>query len=188
MPRPLRNDARPARGWEPLELADRRIRAVPLPVSPCERDISPLPCCPTPPRVTGCRRTQLTNGPRRLMTESPNDAVNSLNSLAGHKNSSFAPRMHVESVDKKHSAFWRHLCDEALRRESTAPGERQGTDTALLRCSRESQTTQSRHLQGTWLPTRKRLYRSRRECTIAHASSRRWGRQADDIWMRNKSE
>ena len=39
--------------------------------------------------------------------------------------------MHFESMDEKHSAFCRHLCDEALRRQSTVPGERQGTDAAL---------------------------------------------------------
>ena len=39
--------------------------------------------------------------------------------------------MLVESVDEIHSALWRDLCDEALRRQPTAPGERQGTDAAL---------------------------------------------------------
>ena len=39
--------------------------------------------------------------------------------------------MHVESRDKKHSALWRHLCGEALRRPSTAPSERQGAEAAL---------------------------------------------------------
>ena len=59
VPRPLRNDARPARGWDLVSL--------------CERDIFPLPCCPTPPgvkdvdRVKGCRRTQQTNGHQRMM-------------------------------------------------------------------------------------------------------------------------
>ena len=35
------------------------------------------------------------------------------------------------------------------------------------RCSRGCQITLSRRLQGTWTPTRKRLYHSRREYTIA---------------------
>ena len=103
-------------------------RAMPLPVSPCDRDIFSLLCCPNPPRVKGCRRTQHVNERRRMTTELSNDAVNSLNWLAGHKNSSLT---HVESRDDEHSALWPHLCDEALRRQSTALGERQGTNAAL---------------------------------------------------------
>ena len=106
-------------------------RAVPLPDSPCERDIFLLPCCPTPPIVKGCRRTQQTHGRRRLTTELANDAVNSLNCVARHKNSSLTSRMHVESMVKKHSALWRHLCGEALRRQSTARSEQVGADAAL---------------------------------------------------------
>ena len=71
-------------------------RAVPLPISPCER-----------------YRTQQTNGRRKLTAELANDAANSLNWLA------------AESMDKKHSALWRHLCDE------TFDVSRQGTDAAL---------------------------------------------------------
>ena len=63
-------------------------RAAPPPVSPYERDISALLCCPTPPCVKGCRRTQQTSGRVRLATELANDAVNSLHWLAGHKDSS----------------------------------------------------------------------------------------------------
>ena len=71
------------------------------------------------------------NGRRRLTTGSASDAVNSLNWLARHKKSSLTPRVRAESMDKKHSVLWRHLCDEALRRQSTAPGERQGADAVL---------------------------------------------------------
>ena len=50
------------------------------------------------------------------------------------------------------------------------------------RCSWGCQITLSRRLQGTWLPTRKRMYHSRRECTLAHTSSTWWcGRQAEEI-------
>ena len=73
-------------------------RAGPLPVSPYERDIFHLPCCPTTSRVKCYLRTQQTNGRMRLTSELVNDAQ----------------RMHVESLDKKHSALLRHLCDEAL--------------------------------------------------------------------------
>ena len=59
----------------------------------------------------------------RLATGLANDAENSLNWLAGHKDST--------GIHKKHSALWRHLCDEGLRRQSTAPCERQGTDVAV---------------------------------------------------------
>ena len=48
VPRSLRNGAEPARGGDPLELETTGSRAAPLPVSLCERDIFPLPCCPTP--------------------------------------------------------------------------------------------------------------------------------------------
>ena len=106
-------------------------RTVPLPVSPCERDTFPLPCCPNPPCVKGCRLALQTNGRRRLTTELANDAVELLNWLAGYKNSSLTPRTQVEPMDKKHSALWRHLFDEALRRQSTAPGEPQGTEAPL---------------------------------------------------------
>ena len=70
------------------------------------------------------------------LTGLAHDAVSSLNWLAGHEDSSPTPRTHVESMDKMHSAFWRDLCDEALRRQSTAPSERQETDavpSALLK-------------------------------------------------------
>ena len=74
-------------------------RAMPLPLSPCERDIFHLPCCPNPARVKGRRRKQQVNGRRRLTSELAKDVVNSLNWLAGHKNSSRTPRMHGECVD-----------------------------------------------------------------------------------------
>ena len=45
--------------------------------------------------------------------------------------SSLTPRMHVRSMDEKHAALWRHLCDEAYRLQSTAHSERQGADAAL---------------------------------------------------------
>ena len=44
-------------------------------------------------------------------------------------------------LDLQLTAFWRHLCDDALRRQSRAPGERQGTDAALKRCSRGCATS-----------------------------------------------
>ena len=75
--------------------------------------------------------THTANERRRLTTELANDAVHSLNWLAGYKESSLTPCMHVESMDKKRSALWRHLCGEALRPQSTAPCERQGTEAAL---------------------------------------------------------
>ena len=88
----------------------------------------PLLCCPNPPRLEGCRRTQQTNGRRWLTTELANDAVNSLIWLGGHKNSSHPPRLHVESMDKKHSALWGHLCDEALRAKKTTVSLWSGVD------------------------------------------------------------
>ena len=96
VPRPLRDDAKPAREVIPSSWQTTGPRAVPLPVSPCERDIFPLHCCPTPARVKGCRRTQHTNGRRRLTTELANDTVTS-----GNKIGSFTLCMHVESTDKK---------------------------------------------------------------------------------------
>ena len=105
VPRRLRNDLRPAPGGDLFELADNRIpRDASSRLIFCERDIFPLPCCPNPPRVKRCRRTQQVNGRRRMTTEFANDAVNSLNWLAGHKNSSLIPRIHVESTDEKLSA------------------------------------------------------------------------------------
>ena len=74
-------------------------------------------------------------------------------------------------MDKKHSALWRHLCDEAHRHRSTAAGERQGTDAALSVLRKEM----SRRIQRTWRSLRKQLYPSRREYTIAHTNSTsRW--------------
>ena len=99
--------------------------------------------------MKGCRRTQQTNGRRRLTTELANDAENSLNLLVGFKDSSLTPLMHVESLDKKHSAFRRHLCGEALRRQ--LPVNDRGPMRRSQRCSRECQITLSRRLQGTWL-------------------------------------
>ena len=71
-------------------------RAAPLPVSLCERDIFPHPCCPTPPRVKGCRRAQQTSGRMRLATELANDAVNSQlarwpQGLESHPQKAFCP-------------------------------------------------------------------------------------------------
>ena len=96
-----------SRGGNPFELAENWI--------PC----SVTSLLMTPSRVKGCRSTQQTNGRMRLTTELANDAVNSL------KYSSRTQRMHVESMDKKHFVLWRLLCGEALRRQSTAPSERQ---------------------------------------------------------------
>ena len=56
-------------------------RAAPLPVSPYERDMFPLPSCPIPLRVKGCWRTLQTSGRMRLATDLANDAV-SIGSLA----------------------------------------------------------------------------------------------------------
>ena len=39
--------------------------------------------------------------------------------------------MHVECMEDRHSALWRHLSEVVLRRQSTAPGQRQGTAAAL---------------------------------------------------------
>ena len=108
VPRPLKNDTRPAREWDPSSWQTKGSRTMLLPVFACERDIFPHPCCPN---VKGCRRTQQVNGRRRLTTEFANGAVNSLNWLAGHKNSSLTPRMHVGCMDVKHSALWRYLFD-----------------------------------------------------------------------------
>ena len=78
-------------------------------------------------RAKGCRRTQPTNGRMRLATESANE-VNSLHLARWPQG--------LES-HKKLCALWRHLCDEALRRLSTGPSDRQGTEAALAALLKE---------------------------------------------------
>ena len=101
VPRPLRHDAKPARGRDPLELADNWI-----PCSPHFQSLfvtGYLPSSLLPDSLACekvCRRIQQTNGRRRLTTEWAIDAVHSLNELAAQKGSSLTPCMHVESVDK----------------------------------------------------------------------------------------
>ena len=124
--------------------------------------------------MKGCHRTQQTNGRRRRTTERANDAVISLNWLADFQESSLAPCVHVEFMDKKHSALWRHLCGEALRRQSTAPSERQGTDVALSALLQRMTDYSVSSYPGNLASHKKRLYRSRRECATAHTSTRWW--------------
>ena len=85
-------------------------RAAALAVSSYERDIFPLPCCPTHLLGKGCRRTQQTNGRRRLVTE----LALALKVPVSLCVCMLSPRI------KEHSALWRH-------RQSTGPSERQGT-------------------------------------------------------------
>ena len=98
----------------------------------------------------------------------------------GRKDSSLTSRVHVESVDKKHSAFWRHLCDEALRRPLTAAIGRQGTNAALTALLNQMSdvSLELGLLQG---------YGCIAPVGSARLTSLAWcGRQAVGIWRRNQ--
>ena len=120
----------------------------------------------------------------RLTTESANDAVNSLNWLAGHKDSSLTPRVHVEPMEKK--AFCpvaSSLCDEALRHQSTAPGEHQETDAALAALLKGVSDYSVSSSPGNLASSKKKLlFHSLRECTTAHTSLTWSGRQQRMRW------
>ena len=163
-----------------LELADNWIPAqCHLPPLFHEHDIFPLPCCPPSARVKGLRHTQQNE---RSNAAHDRIAVSCPSWLVGHKGSSLTP-LHVELMDKKHSALWRHLCDEALQRQSTAPSERHRTDATLSPLLKWMLDHRISSSLRNWPSSRKRLFHSRRKCTTA------WrGRKTGGIWRRNNSE
>ena len=175
VPRPLRNDAEPALGGDPLELADDWIPA-PLPVSPYERHISPLLCCPTLSRVKGCRRTQETSGRMRLATELANDAVNSLHWLAGHKDSSL-----TKSILPSGAILVTRVFD--IIRQCTSEDRCVALSAAfgMSDCSVSSSP-------GNLASHKKTAVSPRREYMIALTSSTWCCRQVDGVWRRNNSE